>query len=280
MHIGLHVKYPSFLSYFNETWIFSTGFEKSSNIKFQESPSHGSRVVPCGRTDGRTDMTKLIVAFCNFANAPKILKSSNQSPYPLFKFLNTNNYIYLSWVFMHVIKIQTSAAFLLCSYFFMAREPLFGQNLIIFEVSRSHTVIHNMPRKNPIDEWSARRIVLNLTKQNICKEQTSKLRRRFEPTIPASERLQTHALDRATPGIVLSSCANPLLKSVYRILRTYRRCHLHVTAVQTSASFILRSCSLALLYHRSCSEICLLSWITCSTKHLIKLLHNSFVSVN
>jgi len=23
------------------------------------------------RTDGRTDMTKLIVAFCNFANAPK-----------------------------------------------------------------------------------------------------------------------------------------------------------------------------------------------------------------
>ena len=25
-----------------------------------------------GRTDGPTDMTKLIVAFCNFANAPKL----------------------------------------------------------------------------------------------------------------------------------------------------------------------------------------------------------------
>jgi hypothetical protein len=33
--------------------------------------SSGSRVFPCGQTDRRTDMTKLIVAFRNFANAPK-----------------------------------------------------------------------------------------------------------------------------------------------------------------------------------------------------------------
>jgi len=43
-------------------------FEKYSNIKFYENPSSGSRVVPCGRTD----MTKLIFAFRNFTNAPKI----------------------------------------------------------------------------------------------------------------------------------------------------------------------------------------------------------------
>ena len=42
-------------------------FEKYSNIKFHENPSSGSRVIP----SGRTDMTKLTVAFCNFANAPE-----------------------------------------------------------------------------------------------------------------------------------------------------------------------------------------------------------------
>ena len=47
-------------------------FEKSSNIKFHENSSSGSRVVPCGRTD----MTKLTVAFRNFLDAPK--KVSNR----------------------------------------------------------------------------------------------------------------------------------------------------------------------------------------------------------
>jgi len=42
-------------------------FEKHSNFKFHKNPSIGSRVVPCGRTD----MTKLIVVYRNFANAPK-----------------------------------------------------------------------------------------------------------------------------------------------------------------------------------------------------------------
>ena len=42
-------------------------FEKLSNNEFHEDPFSGSRVVPCGRTD----VTKLIVAFCNFAKAPK-----------------------------------------------------------------------------------------------------------------------------------------------------------------------------------------------------------------
>jgi hypothetical protein len=41
--------------------------EKYSDIKFQENPSSGNQLVPCGQTD----MTKLIIAFRNFANAPK-----------------------------------------------------------------------------------------------------------------------------------------------------------------------------------------------------------------
>jgi hypothetical protein len=45
--------------------------ENYSNIKFHENPSSGSRVVGRGQTDGPTDITKLIVAFRNFAKAPK-----------------------------------------------------------------------------------------------------------------------------------------------------------------------------------------------------------------
>ena len=41
-------------------------FENYSNIKFHENPSSGSRVIPCGRTDGRPDMTEPIVSFRNF----------------------------------------------------------------------------------------------------------------------------------------------------------------------------------------------------------------------
>jgi hypothetical protein len=44
--------------------------EKSSDIKFHQNPSSGSRVVPCELTEGRTDM-KLIVDFRNFVRAPK-----------------------------------------------------------------------------------------------------------------------------------------------------------------------------------------------------------------
>jgi len=46
-------------------------FENYSNTKSHENPHNGSRVVPCGQTDGRTDMTKLAVPFRNFTNAHK-----------------------------------------------------------------------------------------------------------------------------------------------------------------------------------------------------------------
>jgi hypothetical protein len=55
------------LSDFIENSTFSTDLKKYSNIKFHENPSSGS----CGPEYGQTDMTKLIVAFRNFANAPK-----------------------------------------------------------------------------------------------------------------------------------------------------------------------------------------------------------------
>ena len=44
--------------------------KKILNIKFHQYLPSGSWVVPCGQMDGQTDMTKIIVAFRNYANAP------------------------------------------------------------------------------------------------------------------------------------------------------------------------------------------------------------------
>jgi hypothetical protein len=43
---------------------------KVLNIKFHGNPFGGSRAATSGQTDRRTDMTKLIGAFRDYANAP------------------------------------------------------------------------------------------------------------------------------------------------------------------------------------------------------------------
>jgi hypothetical protein len=60
-----------FLSDINYTWFFSTVFRIILKFKFHENPLSGIRVVPREQTDGQKDMTKLIVAFRNFAKAAK-----------------------------------------------------------------------------------------------------------------------------------------------------------------------------------------------------------------
>jgi hypothetical protein len=72
MHTAdLHAKYRLFLSDLMKLEFSEQIFKKYPNIKFHENPCSGSRVVPCGWTDGWADMMKLMVAFCNLANAPK-----------------------------------------------------------------------------------------------------------------------------------------------------------------------------------------------------------------
>ena len=68
----LYLKYPLFLSNFNETLIFSTDFQE--NLKYKILSKSVQWESNCSmrkdrRTDGRIDMIKLIVAFSNFANA-------------------------------------------------------------------------------------------------------------------------------------------------------------------------------------------------------------------
>ena len=68
MYIGLHVKYPLFVSDFNGPRTFSTDFGKTLQI------SNLIKIRPVGaelfHADGRTDMMKLMDIFRNFANVP------------------------------------------------------------------------------------------------------------------------------------------------------------------------------------------------------------------
>jgi hypothetical protein len=71
IYIGLYVKYQVFLSDFNKTWILLTYFRKI--LKYRIWRQSVQWELSCSM---RTDTTKLIVAFRNFANAPKSLLHS------------------------------------------------------------------------------------------------------------------------------------------------------------------------------------------------------------
>jgi len=63
-----------------------------------------------------------------------------------------------------------------------------------------HTQRRTTTGRIPLDEWSIRRRDLYLTTHNIQNIQISMTPVGFEPTIPASERTQTHVLDGAATG--------------------------------------------------------------------------------
>ena len=72
-YIGLHVKYPLFLSGFNGTRTFWTDIRKFSNTELHENFfSVGGQLFHAnGQTDRLTDMTKLILHFRNFCKRAK-----------------------------------------------------------------------------------------------------------------------------------------------------------------------------------------------------------------
>jgi len=73
MYIVLYVKYQLFLSYFKEVWIFYEGCSKYNQISnFIKIRPVGAEVFDVDGKDGRTDMMKLAVGFCNLAKAPSI----------------------------------------------------------------------------------------------------------------------------------------------------------------------------------------------------------------
>jgi len=71
MYIRLNVKYLLFLSDCNQKRILQTDVRKILNIKFNKNPSSGRRVVPCGQTEKRTDITRITDAFFNLQRCLK-----------------------------------------------------------------------------------------------------------------------------------------------------------------------------------------------------------------
>ena len=65
-HIGLHEQYPLFLPDFNKTWILSTDFRKILIYQVYWKSLQWKQSFFM-----RTDISKLMVASRNFANAPK-----------------------------------------------------------------------------------------------------------------------------------------------------------------------------------------------------------------
>jgi len=77
LYLHLHIKYPIACQILIELECYRQIFEKGLNTKCHGNPVSGCRVVPRGRTDRQTDLTKLIVVFRNFANAPQNYLASN-----------------------------------------------------------------------------------------------------------------------------------------------------------------------------------------------------------
>ena len=88
-----------------------------------------------------------------------------------------------------------------------------------FKITRRHITLG----KSPLDKWSARRRDLYLTTHNTHKRQTCMPLARFEPAIPASQRLQTHALNRAAKEIMFSVLIEQfLIKTVLTTINSVR----------------------------------------------------------
>jgi hypothetical protein len=75
-----------------------------------------------------------------------------------------------------------------------------GLLMHLITIHLAHTHTHTIGRTF-LDEWSAHAKTSYLTTHNPHKRQTSMPPVGFEPAIPASERPQAHALDRAATGI-------------------------------------------------------------------------------
>ena len=105
----------------------------------------------------------------------------------------------------------------------MAQQLLVDQGHLTIEASRSHPLETPHSVEAPLAEWSARRRDIYLTTHSTHKKQTglSIPPAGLEPTIPASERPQTHALDGAATGKTIT-------KLYFQQCKTHTRTHIYI----------------------------------------------------
>jgi hypothetical protein len=107
---------------------------------------------------------------------------------------------------MHVLPVASVGRFLVPEALAFVRSPSLFYPLVhsrcrglLFALD--HTQEHTTVGRTLLDEGSARRRDLYLTTQTLYKRQTSMLPVGFEPTIPASARPHSYALESAAAGI-------------------------------------------------------------------------------
>jgi hypothetical protein len=88
VYIGLRAQYRFFI------FRFYAKFSKNIEIPFAENPFSGRRVVPSARKEGQADwlmdLMEPIVAFRNFANAPKQLHCQNCTTFSFYSLTSHN----------------------------------------------------------------------------------------------------------------------------------------------------------------------------------------------
>jgi len=94
----------------------------------------------------------------------------------------------------------TSKHMYICDIFFGATAPQWARAPPSFTRFLDHTQRRTEVGRTCLDEWSARRRDLYLTKHNTHNRQISMQPVGFEPTVSAGERPQTYALDGAATG--------------------------------------------------------------------------------
>jgi hypothetical protein len=102
---------------------------------------------------------------------------------------------------------HSTAGRIFCFLWFF--DPIPGQAPPPFRVFAITLIGRTTFGRTPLGEWSGRRRDLDLATHNNHYRQTSMSPARFEPTIAASERPQTHSLDRAVMARRVKSTKKP-----------------------------------------------------------------------